>query len=151
MDGRRLCHGAGHQARNAGRRPQRFPGGPCQLGTGKVQDLGGYRGDPLNAFELDDLCTILSVYWFTQTIGSSMRLYKEAFADRDLVQPPPPHNVPHAILLPLADNPAPRAWGERNLQNIVRWTELSHGGHFMALEAPEALAHDIRAFHHQIA
>lgn len=108
-------------------------------------------GDILNAFELDDLCTILSVYWFTQTIGSSVRLYKEAFADSALTQKPPKHDVPHAILLPPADNPAPRAWGERNLQNIVRWTELTQGGHFIALELPEAMAHDIRAFYGQIA
>ncbi|WP_240231318.1 epoxide hydrolase family protein [Devosia lacusdianchii] len=108
-------------------------------------------GDILNAFELEDLATILSVYWFTQTIGSSVRLYKEAFADTELPKKAAKHDVPHAILLPPADNPAPRAWGERNLWNIVRWTELSAGGHFPALEVPEAMAHDIRAFHGQIA
>jgi pimeloyl-ACP methyl ester carboxylesterase len=108
-------------------------------------------GDIANAFELEDLATILSVYWFTQTIGSSVRLYKEAFADSELTKLPARHDVPHAVLLPPADNPAPRAWGERNLHNIVRWTELSEGGHFPALEVPEAMAHDIRAFHGQIA
>jgi pimeloyl-ACP methyl ester carboxylesterase len=116
----------------------------------KFHKWGDTGGDVENAFELDDLCTILSVYWFTQTIGSSVRLYKEAFADRELIQPPPKHDVAHAILLPPADNPAPRAWGERNLQNIVRWTELGQGGHFPALEIPEILAGDIRAFYGQI-
>ena len=108
-------------------------------------------GDMANAFELDDLATILSVYWFSQTIGSSVRLYKEAFADPQVFQPMPRHSVPHAVLLPPFDNPAPRAWGERHLQNIVRWTELQAGGHFPALEVPEEMAHDIRAFHGQIA
>lgn len=107
-------------------------------------------GDVRNAFEFEDLATILSVYWFTGTIGSSVRLYKEAFADQELTSRPPRHGVPHAIMLPPADNPAPRAWGERNLWNIVRWTELPNGGHFPALEIPEAMAHDIRAFHGQI-
>lgn len=102
------------------------------------------------AFALDDLCTILSVYWFTQTIGSSVRLYKEAFADPDLVKPGPPHQVPHGIYLAPGDNPAPRAWGERHLQNIVRWTEAPAGGHFPALEFPEQFAADIRAFYRQI-
>ncbi|UXN75532.1 alpha/beta hydrolase [Devosia sp. A8/3-2] len=111
-------------------------------------DNGGEIG---NAFEFEDSATILSVYWFTQTIGSSVRLYKEAFADAELPKKPARHNVPHAILVPPADNPAPRARGERNLWNIVRWTELSRGGHFPALEVPEAMAHDIRAFHGQIA
>lgn len=117
----------------------------------KYQKWGDTGGDLLNAFELEDLCTILSVYWFTQTIGSSVRLYKEAFADSELTKHPAKHDVPHAVLLPPADNPAPRAWGERNLQNIVRWTELTEGGHFLALESPDAMAHDIRAFHGQIA
>jgi pimeloyl-ACP methyl ester carboxylesterase len=111
---------------------------------------GDTGGDILNAFELDDLCTIMSVYWFTQTIGSSVRLYKEALADSEVSQKAPKHSVPHAVLLLPADNPAPRAWGERNLWNIVRWTELPCGGHFPALEIPETLAHDIRAFHGQI-
>jgi pimeloyl-ACP methyl ester carboxylesterase len=108
-------------------------------------------GDLRNAFEWDDLCTILSIYWFTQTIGSSVRLYKEAFSDHQLTQKAAKHDVPHAVLLPPADSPAPRAWGERHLWNIVRWTELPSGGHFPALEVPEAMAHDIRAFHGQIA
>lgn len=108
-------------------------------------------GDIRNAFDFEDLATILSVYWFTQTIGSSVRLYKEAFADSELPKKAPKHAVPHAILLPPADYPAPRAWGERNLWNIVRWTDLPNGGHFPALEVPEAMAHDIRAFHAQIA
>jgi len=107
-------------------------------------------GDILNAFELEDLATILSVYWFTRTIGSSIRLYKEAFTDSELTRKAQRHDVPHAILLPPADNPAPRAWGERNLRNIVRWTELKQGGHFPALEVPDSMAHDIRAFYGQI-
>lgn len=102
------------------------------------------------AFRLEDLATILSVYWFTQTIGSSVRLYKEAFADQALASRTPRHDVPHGILLPPADYPAPRSWGERNLWNIVRWTELETGGHFPALEVPDAMADDIFGFYGQI-
>jgi hypothetical protein len=32
--------------------------------------------------------------------------------------------------------------------NVQRWTELSSGDHFAALEEPEALAADLRAFFH---
>lgn len=116
----------------------------------KFHKWGDTGGDLANGFAFEDLATILSVYWFTQTIGSSVRLYKEAFADSELTKKAPEHGVPHAVLLPPADNPAPRAWGERHLRNIVRWTVLDQGGHFPALEVPEALAHDIRAFHGQI-
>lgn len=99
-------------------------------------------------YSLDDLCTLLSVYWFTETIGSSMRLYKEAFADEEFNTPMPLHAVPQGVMVPgPADSPAPRAWGERHLQNLVHWSEVRQGGHFPAMEAPEALAIDIRAFH----
>lgn len=64
-------------------------------------------GDLANVFERDDLATILSIYWFTQTIGSSVRLYKEAFGDPQLMQKPARHAVPHAVLLPPANSPAP--------------------------------------------
>lgn len=114
------------------------------------QKSGDTGGDLLNAFAFDDLATIFSLYWFTQTVGSSIRLYKEAVTDTELPRKPPRHQVPHAVLLLPADNPAPRTWGERHLWNILRWTELREGGHFPALEVPEALAHDIRAFHGQI-
>jgi hypothetical protein len=63
----------------------------------------------------------------------------------------PKHRVPQGVLVPAdADNPAPRAWGERNLQNLVHWNEARRGSHFPALEVPELLASDIRAFHRVI-
>jgi microsomal epoxide hydrolase len=48
-------------------------------------------------------------------------------------------SFPREILHP------PRAWAER-MYNIKRWTLMPAGGHFAALEEPEALAADIRAF-----
>jgi pimeloyl-ACP methyl ester carboxylesterase len=39
----------------------------------------------------------------------------------------------------------PRSWVERGY-DVERWTEMEHGGHFAAIEQPEALARDIRAF-----
>ncbi len=109
------------------------------------------NGEIESVYRLDDLCTLLAVYWFTQTIGSSVRLYKEAFADPEITAPMPQHGVPQGVLVPAAvDNPAPRAWGERHLQNLVHWNKVDVG-HFPALENPEALAQDIRAFYDGIA
>jgi pimeloyl-ACP methyl ester carboxylesterase len=39
----------------------------------------------------------------------------------------------------------PHAWAERFF-NVKRWTEMTSGGHFAALEEPERLAQDIREF-----
>jgi pimeloyl-ACP methyl ester carboxylesterase len=40
----------------------------------------------------------------------------------------------------------PRSWAERVYGNIQRWTKMEKGGHFAALEQPELLAREIRAF-----
>jgi len=40
---------------------------------------------------------------------------------------------------------APRSYVER-IYNIQRWTEMSKGGHFAALEQPDLLVKDIREF-----
>ena len=39
----------------------------------------------------------------------------------------------------------PREWAERFF-NVQRWTEMPRGGHFAAMEEPELLVEDIRAF-----
>ncbi len=71
---------------------------------------GDTGGDIDSVFRREDLATILSVYWFTETIGSSVRLYKEAFADPELTSPMPSHKVPQGVLVPAdSDLPAPRA------------------------------------------
>jgi pimeloyl-ACP methyl ester carboxylesterase len=128
------------------------PAGLASWIVEKFHTWGDTGGDVESVFPLDTLCSILSVYWFTETIGSSVRLYKEAFADQEIISPQPKHDVPQAVLLPAeCDMPAPRAWADRHIQNIVRWTELKHGGHFPALEIPEALAGDIRGFARDIA
>ena len=43
----------------------------------------------------------------------------------------------------------PRAWVER-LYDIRRWTEMPSGGHFAALEEPDLLVDDIRAFYGEL-
>lgn len=93
---------------------------------------------------IDTLLTNLSLYWFTQTIGSSMRMYVEGRAHplvlRERVRPPLGVAVfPAEIPLP------PRSWVERCF-DVQRWTHMPAGGHFAALEQPELLAEEIRAF-----
>jgi microsomal epoxide hydrolase len=40
----------------------------------------------------------------------------------------------------------PRSLAARTYSDIRRWTEMPHGGHFAAMEQPDALAAEIRAF-----
>lgn len=92
----------------------------------------------------DTLLANISLYWFTQTIGSSFRMYVEGrskpMALQEKVRPP----------LGIAQFPAeipipPRNFIERGF-DVRRWTAMPAGGHFAALEQPELLAEEIRAF-----
>lgn len=94
----------------------------------------------------DVLSTILTIYWVTETIGSSQWLYREAFSDQGAMSPPPKSGAPVAVaIFPRDILPAPQSWGERWF-DIEQWTVMPSGGHFPALEQPELLADDIRAF-----
>jgi microsomal epoxide hydrolase len=54
--------------------------------------------------------------------------------------------VPAAFaLFPKDISYPPREWAERFF-NVQRWAEMPRGGHFAAMEEPESLVEDIRAF-----
>src|SRR5689334_13357300 len=103
-------------------------------------------GDVSHSFSSDDLLLNVMLYWVTGAIGSSFWPYyaRAHFgwplpADRPVQVPTAYQGFPKDILHP------PRVLAERAF-NIVRWTEAPKGGHFAALEVPELLAEDVRAF-----
>jgi microsomal epoxide hydrolase len=105
---------------------------------------------PEDAVDRDTLLTIVAIYWFTATAGSSAQFYYEgAPAVRALVagNSPPPISVPVGVAVFPEDLFVPiRAFAERDIPTIARWTEFERGGHFAALESPAELTGDVRAF-----
>jgi microsomal epoxide hydrolase len=109
-------------------------------------DLEPAGGEVLARFGLDTLCANLSVYWFTGTINASMRLYYESIGPgRTTPLPRVPVPVACAVFPKDLYRP-PRAWAEHQYPRLERWTRFARGGHFAALEEPEALVGDVRAF-----
>jgi pimeloyl-ACP methyl ester carboxylesterase len=110
--------------------------------------LAAWIGEKLHAWsdtELprDEVLTNLSIYWFTGTIGSSMRMYR-ANAALPAEQLARRVEVPSAFsLFPGDIVRPPREWLERTA-NLVRLTHPPHGGHFAALEQPELYAAELR-------
>jgi pimeloyl-ACP methyl ester carboxylesterase len=96
---------------------------------------------PEDAIPRDTILTDVSVYWFTRTAGSSANLYYEAMHGKDW---PTPTTVPTGVAV-FAEDIAIRRYAERG-NNIVHWSDFPAGGHFAALETPELLIQDIRAF-----
>ena len=98
-------------------------------------------------FTKEELLTNISLYWLTQTVNSSFLPYyvddeRNAFHQGEFVA------VPCAVAMfpkNVADYPFPREWAER-VYNVQRWTEMPRGGHFPAMEEPELLVEDLRAF-----
>jgi pimeloyl-ACP methyl ester carboxylesterase len=105
-------------------------------------------GDLERSYSKDELLTNIMIYWVTETINSSIRGYYEE-AHTPSLQSRQRIDVPAGLAIFLKDFPPdlppPRELAERSL-NVQRWTEMPHGGHFAALEEPELLAEDIRAF-----
>jgi pimeloyl-ACP methyl ester carboxylesterase len=108
----------------------------------KFQAWSDCAGDPSNVLSRDELITNIMIYWCTNSIGSSIRLYREhnrrPWNERVDVRAA-------CALFPAETSPPIRAWVEGFL-NIRQWSEFNRGGHFAALEQPELLAEDIRRF-----
>jgi microsomal epoxide hydrolase len=96
-------------------------------------------------FTKDEILTNISLYWFTSSITSSARIYYE---NRNVAMQEPLGfvTVPTAgAIFPSEIYLTPRIWAEASY-NIVRWTAMPQGGHFAAMEEPELLLEDVRAF-----
>jgi pimeloyl-ACP methyl ester carboxylesterase len=104
-------------------------------------------GNVESAFPRDFLLTTLSIYWFSQSIGSSLRFYYENRAARWERRHGrlPAMEAPTAFaVFPRDVIQVPRRVAERHA-NVVRWTTMPRGGHFAPSEAPDLLVDDLRA------
>jgi len=124
----------------------------------KFQSWSENNGNVENAFTKDELLTNITIYWATQTINSSFRLYHEAIKAmmqaiyNPLVKLNPfdktgdKTEVPTGFaLFPKDFLSPPREFADRFF-NVQRWSEMPAGGHFAAMEQPALLAEDIRQF-----
>lgn len=103
-------------------------------------------GDVERRFSKDVLLTNIMIYWVTGAINASFWPYYARYhqpwpiGDGQRIEVPTAYAAfPREIVRP------PRSWAER-MYNIRRWTVMPAGGHFAALEEPDALAADVRAF-----
>lgn len=112
----------------------------------KFRDWADCEGNLETRFTWDELLANITLYWMTQTIPSSCRLYFEGRKAPLHLEQGERIEVPCGIAhLPKEAPFPPRSWIERGY-HIEHWTEFKSGGHFAAMEEPEALAADIRSF-----
>jgi microsomal epoxide hydrolase len=107
------------------------------------------NNDIESVYSKDTLLANIMVYIVTKTFNSASWIYygRREEGGRFLPKDFRRTNTPTAAALFPAEMLAwpPRSYAER-MYNIKRWTKMPKGGHFAALEQPDLLVDDIRAF-----
>ncbi|MGW0435364.1 epoxide hydrolase family protein [Micromonospora sp. NPDC003197] len=104
-------------------------------------------GLPEDSIDRDRILTDVSLYWLTGTAGSAAQIYYEEITASDWAASQR-GTVPTGVLVSAHDVTI-RRWAERD-HNVVHWTELDRGGHFLAMEAPDLLVNDVREFFRKV-
>lgn len=105
----------------------------------------GADGDLDDRLSKDEILTNISIYWHTQSITSSTRIYYEnrrapRLKEMEYI------DVPTGVALFPADiYITPKAWAEASY-DIRHWTVMPKGGHFAALEEPQLYLEDLQKF-----
>jgi epoxide hydrolase len=145
--------GSGYSAQQSSR-PQTLgyglvdsPAGQCAWIVEKFREWTDCEGDPENVLTRDELLDNVMLYWLPGTAASSARLYWESFRDTDL----PKVTVPTACSsFPKEIIRIPRRAAERQFTDLRQWRDHDRGGHFAALEQPDAVVGDLRDFFREL-
>ena len=118
--------------------------------TEKLRAWSDCGGDVESRFSKDQILTLVSLYWHTRTIGTSMRYYHaNGLGNSRGRSAIGPITVPQGYAefkgIPARSQP-PRSFFDERPRNVTHWSEYNSGGHFPAIEEPELLVGDLRAF-----
>ena len=108
------------------------------------------KGDDLESVHSKDtMLTNIMVYLVTCTFNTASWIYYGRREEGGRILSPEGRRVEVPVGMALFPEEMlawpPRSYAER-VYNVQRWTEMARGGHFAALEAPELLMADLRAF-----
>lgn len=134
----------GYNTMNASR-PQTVAAGlsDSPLGLLAYSELFNSFGNGTSLVTLEQILTAASVTWFTNAAAGMSRSYY----DNAQVEAEPQVNTARTGVAVFADDfQTVRVFAERDNTNIVHWARFATGGHFAALEVPDVVAADIRAF-----
>lgn len=122
------------------------PIGLCAWIIEKFNSWSDNNGEIYSVFTKDELLANVTLYWITQTIHSSIRMYNEnskyplQFSENDFIKIPVGFaKFPKELPTP------PRSYIEKGF-NVTHWTEMPAGGHFAGMEQPDLMAKDIKDF-----
>jgi pimeloyl-ACP methyl ester carboxylesterase len=134
----------GYNTMNASR-PQTIAAGlsDSPVGVLAYSELFNSFGNGTSLVPLDAILTEVSVTWFANASAGMSRAYRE----NALTQAEPAVSAARTGVAVFADDfQTIRVFAERDNSGIVHWSRFDRGGHFAALEVPELVVGDIRAF-----
>lgn len=125
---------------------------PAGLAAWIVEKFHGWSDMPQGAdgylddhFTKDELLTNISIYWFTETITSSARIYYES-SKTPLVKPIEYIDVPTGVAVyPAEIYITPKSWVAA-AYDLRHYALMEEGGHFAALEQPVSYVAELNTF-----
>jgi pimeloyl-ACP methyl ester carboxylesterase len=134
----------GYNAMNASR-PQTVAAGLSDSPVGQLaySELFNSFGNGTSLVTAEQILTQVTLYWLTNTAATSVRYYYEQ--QRAQVEPVVSEGR-IGVAVFKDDFQTIRKLAERDNANIQHWSEFEEGGHFAALERPEVIVEDLRAF-----
>ncbi|PCI76368.1 MAG: hypothetical protein COB20_10885 [SAR86 cluster bacterium] len=125
---------------------------PAGLAAWIVEKFHGWSDLPQGAdgyldnnFSKDELLTNIAIYWFTETITSSARIYYES-NKTPVAKPIEYINVPTGVAVyPAEIYITPRSWAAA-AYDLRHYSLMEKGGHFAALEQPESYLNELNTF-----
>jgi pimeloyl-ACP methyl ester carboxylesterase len=128
-----------------GTRPQTIAAALSDSPVGQLayNELFENFGNGTSLVSRDQVLTQVSLYWLTNTSATAVRYhYEEAHSGAE----PVVSQGRIGVAVFKDDFQTIRAFADRDNANIDHWSEFERGGHFAALEVPEDVVADLRAF-----
>jgi pimeloyl-ACP methyl ester carboxylesterase len=129
-----------------GSRPQTVAVGLSDSPVGLLaySELFNSFGNGTSLVTPEQILTQVSLYWLTNTAATAARYYFEQARSAD---EPQVSAARTGVAVFAEDFRTIRAFAERDNTGIVHWSSHERGGHYAALENPEALVADLRIFY----
>jgi pimeloyl-ACP methyl ester carboxylesterase len=103
---------------------------------------GGDPRDVERRISRERILTEATIYWVTQTIGSSFRPYFEPTTPTAI----PPVAVPASVHIQRHEHDNPESVAREFYRDLRTFERLDEGGHFAVAEVPEVMAERTRTF-----
>lgn len=134
----------GYNAMNASR-PQTIAAGLSDSPVGLLaySELFASFGNGTSRVTPEQVLEQVTLYWLTNTAATAARYY---FEEQRAGAEPVVAKGRIGVAVFKDDFQTLRPLAERDNANIVHWAEYDEGGHYAAMEVPQTVAADVRAF-----